>query len=301
MLKITTIHPCEHAARFFLLEAGKTALLDVGQFFAAYEAVSKVKDALNGRKLDYIILTHSHYDHCGPLAYFRKAFPGVVVIGSPKCRDVLDKQSAKEKIAELCYGAAEDLLGTRDTCPPFIYDGFCVDKVVTTGDVLDLDGAKLEFFLSPGHTICSMGMIDREDGILLPSETTGVYQDGTVIDVTPLKGFQMSVDSIDYVLSLDFKKAIIPHHGDLGWEDPKEFFRQARESLFELREIICGCGEKGMSDDEIYDYCKKNIYDARGYAELNLPLTAFSANFHPMIQMFKREFPERFAAQQVNA
>ena len=63
----------------------KTGLLDCGMAYCGEKMVEKLARRLaeNGReKLDYIILSHSHYDHMGALPYVRRRFPEAMVCGS---------------------------------------------------------------------------------------------------------------------------------------------------------------------------------------------------------------------------
>ena len=48
----------------FLLDNGTTSVLyDTGFAFNGYAIAENIKKVLGSRKLDYILLTHSHYDH----------------------------------------------------------------------------------------------------------------------------------------------------------------------------------------------------------------------------------------------
>ena len=81
-MNVKCIYPEKNGCSSFLILEEKTALIDVGLLYCQEEMVRKTKEQLCGRKLDYIILSHSHYDHVGALTYFRKAFPDAKVIAS---------------------------------------------------------------------------------------------------------------------------------------------------------------------------------------------------------------------------
>ena len=86
----------------FLIDDGTTSILyDSGFAFTGYKLADNIKNALGKRELDYIFLTHSHYDHAAGSAYVKKVFPGAKVVagaGSVKssagtytaCTDVMD-------------------------------------------------------------------------------------------------------------------------------------------------------------------------------------------------------------------
>ena len=62
------VHPGDSG---FLLDDGQTAILyDSGFAFTGYAVADKIKTILGARPLDYIFLTHSHYDHAlGSVAF----------------------------------------------------------------------------------------------------------------------------------------------------------------------------------------------------------------------------------------
>ena len=66
----------------FLVDDGKTAILyDSGFAFTGEAVAEKIAAALGDRSLDYIFLTHSHYDHALGAAYVLRAYPDKVVGG----------------------------------------------------------------------------------------------------------------------------------------------------------------------------------------------------------------------------
>ena len=65
-----------------ILGSEKTALIDCGMAYCGERMTENLAERLasSGReKLDYIILSHSHYDHMGALPYVMRIFPDAVV------------------------------------------------------------------------------------------------------------------------------------------------------------------------------------------------------------------------------
>ena len=67
---------------FLLLTEGHAALVDSGYAFCAGEMVEKIRQNLGERRLDYILLTHSHYDHASGSPNAAEAFPEARVVAS---------------------------------------------------------------------------------------------------------------------------------------------------------------------------------------------------------------------------
>lgn len=104
----------------------------------------EICSALNGRRLDAIVLTHKHFDHVGAARELRDK-TGAVVIAS-----AIDAPSIESG------GASVDDRKT-DPCP--------VDSPVGDGDVVKIGNMAWKVILTPGHTQGSMCLfLDPEFG-----------------------------------------------------------------------------------------------------------------------------------------
>ena len=91
----------------------KTALYDTGMAYCADGIIRNIRKALSERgfeKLDYILLSHSHYDHVAALPYLQEAFPDAISCGSEKCRKVFASEGARKTMTRLSENA-RDLFG----------------------------------------------------------------------------------------------------------------------------------------------------------------------------------------------
>ena len=103
----------------FLIDDGKTAILyDSGFAFTGYAVADKIKAYLGSRELDYIFLTHSHYDHALGSVYALKYWPGAKVVAGEYAVKIFSKPTAKALMRELdrkfanknAVGEYEDLI-----------------------------------------------------------------------------------------------------------------------------------------------------------------------------------------------
>ena len=156
-----------------------TAMIDCGMAFCAGGTIQRVKDALKGKTLDYILFSHTHYDHIGALPYFKKEWPLVRVITSAAGAAVLLKDTLRRVIRELSLVAAERHGITLDTA--YNDDVFQGDIIVEDGDRIDLGGLTVEVFETPGHTRDSLSFLIPELELFIVNETVGVLlPDGTL-------------------------------------------------------------------------------------------------------------------------
>ena len=68
----------------YLILDEKTALMDTVDARCMEEWSKNVETALDGRKLDYIVVQHMEPDHSGSLAYAMEKYPEAVIVGNAK-------------------------------------------------------------------------------------------------------------------------------------------------------------------------------------------------------------------------
>lgn len=68
----------------YLIMDEKVALMDTVDARGQEEWSKKVEEALEGRKIDYIVVQHMEPDHAGSLAYAIEKYPEAVVVGNAK-------------------------------------------------------------------------------------------------------------------------------------------------------------------------------------------------------------------------
>ena len=67
---------------YFIDGGRKTLLVDTGTGFNPEPSLNSIRKLLNNRRLDYLVLTHRHFDHVGGMARIIKEFsPGRILMG----------------------------------------------------------------------------------------------------------------------------------------------------------------------------------------------------------------------------
>jgi glyoxylase-like metal-dependent hydrolase (beta-lactamase superfamily II) len=113
----------------------------------------KILKALAKRKVDYIVLTHCHYDHTGALPTLARKTGAKVVAHRFDADAIFDRHIS---------GAPLPRVGFK---PP------SVAWAVEEGDVIPVGTAQLKVIHTPGHTIGSMCLYDEEGHILIAGDT----------------------------------------------------------------------------------------------------------------------------------
>ncbi len=269
----------------FLIDDGKTSILyDTGFGFTADEMAEKIKAYLGGRSLDYIFLTHSHYDHALGSAYILKHYPQAKVVAGEYTAKIFTRDGAKKTMKELDNSfAAISGYGEYE----FPGDNLRVDIPVKDCDVINAGDMTFTAISLPGHTKCSVGFYCEEKKLLLSTETLGVYDGESYLVPSFLVGYEMSLASIKRAKELDIKYLLSPHYGLLTEEQTAYFLENMFNATVSLAEFIVSRLKANMPKEEIIEDFK-NTY-RKGYIKTIYPIDAVSLNTSIMIDLVRRE------------
>ena len=195
----------------FLIDDGKTAIMyDSGFAFTGYKVADKIKDILCSRGLDYIFLTHSHYDHALGSVYAKRYWHGAKVVAGEYATKIFAKPTAKAVMRDL-----DSKFATKCGVTDYedLIDELAVDIPVKDGDVINAGDMEFITLNLPGHTKCSVGYYCPETKLLLGCETIGVFNGSDDVVPSYLVGYKMTIDSIERVEKLDIDNILIPHYG----------------------------------------------------------------------------------------
>ena len=269
----------------FLLDDGKTAILyDTGFGFTGFKVAENIKRILGDRPLDYIFLTHSHYDHALGSAYILRHYPDAKVVAGAYAADIFARDGAKKTMKELDSKYAAKC-GITDY--EFLGDKLRVDIPVNDGDVIDVGDMSYEVLYLPGHTRCCVGYYCKEKGLLLSNETLGVYDGGKTIVPSYLVSYADSIASIERVEKLDIKYILAPHYGILSKEQSEFFISNMKKASEKVARDILHSLENGRSDEKIIADFKAEYW--HGYIKEIYPEDAVNLNTLIMIKLIKKE------------
>jgi glyoxylase-like metal-dependent hydrolase (beta-lactamase superfamily II) len=66
---------------FLIKTSNNNLLIDTGSKWFRKKLVRNIKKVLGCSKIDFLILTHTHFDHCQNAAFIRREFGGKIVVG----------------------------------------------------------------------------------------------------------------------------------------------------------------------------------------------------------------------------
>lgn len=179
------------------LGRGQTALVDSGYATHAPQTLELVAHLLQGRRLDLLVNTHIHSDHCGGNAALQQAHGCRTLIPAAEARAVRDWD--EDALSYIACG---------QQCPRF---GF--DAVIAAGDTLTLGALEWQVLGAPGHDPHSLILYCPAERILISADA--LWENGFGVIFPELKGesgFAEARATLEQIARLDLR-LVIPGHG----------------------------------------------------------------------------------------
>ena len=269
----------------FLIDDGVTAVLyDTGFGFTGYSVADNIQRILGNRPLDYILLTHSHYDHALGSAYIRKRYPQVQIVAGAYAQSIFRKPTARAVMRDLDRKAAAS---HGITAYEDLIDELRVDLPVRDGDIITCGRMRFEAVELPGHTKCSVGYYLAENQLLLTTETLGVYCGAGTFLPSFLVGCQMSLDSIQKAGNLKIQQMLFPHYGIVSGQEVRDCLVQGEQCIRQVCRLILELLTLGKTTAEILEQLTQLFYTDQ--VKPAYPYDAFRMNTEIMINLVRKE------------
>jgi len=255
----------------FILDAGEPVLFDPGvsAFGPLYLKELAARFGARVRESLLILLTHSHFDHCGAAPYLLRAIPCARVGCSPHAADVLQKEKAIALIRSFNAEYEERMQGElqgQDTS----FDALPVSLRLSEGDAVKLAGGTLEVFETPGHTKDCLSYLWQEQGILFAGEAAGVYADGEFHSVF-LSDYASYISSIRKIMKIAPDALCVAHAGVLeGAAAVADYLSASLSAAEAYREKLERSLERHNDDiEKVVEEITRQEWDSRSDQPIN--------------------------------
>lgn len=218
----------------------KNMMIDAGVNLLGPRYFTSIKDIFGDTgHLNYLFLTHSHYDHIGATYYLKKHIPSLRIGAHERVAGLLQKQSVLEMMNRLS-GNHVDLLKYNTAGEDLTLRPFEIDIRLKQGDEFDLGGLTCRVYEVPGHTRDSLAFYIPEIKALFASEAAGVLQGetGSEIQAEFLASYRDYIDSLKFMISLKPEIVCLGHGWVLTHEDAADFLERALVETFRYRKLI---------------------------------------------------------------
>ncbi|HPV40468.1 MAG TPA: MBL fold metallo-hydrolase [Spirochaetota bacterium] len=235
----------------------------------------------DANRLNYLFITHSHYDHLGAAFYLKQKIPGIAIGAHERVAPLLQKDSVlamMNRLSEIQRAMFKDIAGNEDLAiRPMSFD-----LSLKEGDEFDLGGLTCRVYEVPGHTRDSLAFYIPQLKALFPGEAAGVPQgrEGIEPQVEFLSSFDDYLASLDKMIALAPAMICIGHGWVLTDDDASGFLARSRAATFEYRKLI----EQYINDahgdiEKATETMARKEYDEKGtiYQERNAYLTNLTA------------------------
>lgn len=270
-----------------ILGERSAVLLDCTVSFCAPETVENIKARLDGRALDAIILSHSHYDHATGLPWLQRAFPGTSIYAHPYVREVFSKPNALETIHKMCLNA-QRLYGADYTGGNFDDAALQVTLPLVDGQEFPFDDDVLRILFTPGHTKDSLSVDFPAENVAWLCETLGVIRPDGRVQPCFLSGYQSALNSVDRIAALGPRQFMLSHTQEpLTMEQSTGYLTASRTAIVESADLIRRLFEEGRDYGGIFEGYAVQYWSER-YRPV-WPYEAFSINAAAAIRVALRE------------
>ena len=186
------------ANNILFTDSESATLVDSGYVTHQAQTLSLVQNALNGRKLDRLVNTHLHSDHCGGNNHLQAHYTQLETLippGEAKAVAIWDAEA-------LSYEA------TGQLCPRFKFEG-----VLKAGQTLRMASLNWEVHAAPGHDPHSVILFDPTHKILISADALWANGFGVVFpELEGVDAFHEVAQTLDLIESLK-PLWVIPGHG----------------------------------------------------------------------------------------
>jgi len=214
----------------------KRAIIDTSGPLEAERFVTRIKKL--DLKPDILILTHSHWDHAGGTTVFQENFPNIEVFAAKPAIESLKNNSIYN---ESFSDAITDLRP--------------IDNItsVKERDTIDLGGMELLIYETPGHTNCSISILDQKNMILYSGDALGYLWEHFVFPpiMPPEFSQEKLLSTYKKVKKIEYSGIACAHYGVLT-EDAALFLPTgAKLGYIFWRDFFISLFEKNRTTEEV--------------------------------------------------
>ena len=191
------------------------------------EQISYDENTDHGHEISRLVITHSHFDHCGAVPYLLSAFPRLKTAASMETKNVFSNERAIRFIEKENNKISKSLgMGRGFVETEIDFTSLDVDIVLDDGGRYEgwTDLGVMEIIITPGHSKCSLSLWFPEHKYLFVSDAAGFFGGPDNIFPFALNNILWQVDDVERFRKLAPEVMAFGHFGMLTDRDIESFF-----------------------------------------------------------------------------
>jgi len=193
-------------------------------------------------KLKYLVVSHSHFDHCGAVPYLKRKFPHIQILASAHAEKIFATEKTVNYIA-FTNKFPIDSLGLQSEYEKLNlkFDGIHIDRIITEKDIIDLgNGIEVHFLEVPGHTRCSIAVYIPRLQALFPADAAPppAQDSNTIFFPGPQYNFGLYRQSIERLSTLDVDIFASEHYGVVTGVQARQLLQEGLRQTERFQNLI---------------------------------------------------------------
>jgi glyoxylase-like metal-dependent hydrolase (beta-lactamase superfamily II) len=221
---------------------------------------------IDDRRIDTILILHSHFDHVGIVPFFKRRNRDIKVFASRRAWEILEMDRTIDTINRFNEMTARRL--SIPALPPWCDTQWRTDvsgEIVSEGDTIDLGSVRVSIVETPGHSSCSLSAHVSELKALFPSDSGGIPFENIIVS-SGNSNYTQYQNSLEKLGHFDVEYYCADHYGYVTGTEAASFisqsidaaraFRRRMESAYKRTGEIDAAVSLMMSDmgDELDEY-----------------------------------------------
>ena len=221
----------------YLIEAGKKCLIDSGSREGAPHIIKTLKE-MSAFPPDYVIITHSHWDHSQGVPLLRKKAnqeqKTFEVFASEKAIPLLEDQSYNNVFKTTKFDNITDVSPLKE------------------GDIVDLEGLMLEIIDVPGHSKDHIALYDESNKNIFLGDSIGIkIGDNAFLSpiMPPFWDTNEFYTTLEKLKQIPFESVCLDHFGYIYGDEAKSILDESRKITDQEWSIYEVAEQNGKLDD----------------------------------------------------
>ncbi|MBW2249988.1 MAG: MBL fold metallo-hydrolase [Deltaproteobacteria bacterium] len=215
------------------------AFLGGGMVHIVPEIIEQLKKfKIEEKKIQQIIILHSHFDHCGVVPFFKRRWTWAKITASQRAKELLAAPNVIETI-EFMNQALLKEKGREDQAKDLRleFTGINVEEVVKDDDIISCGDLTIEIIEVPGHSSCSIAAYVPEEKAMFASDAGGIPF-GDQIFTCANSNFDKYQESLKKMVGYEIDVYLAEHYGARTGKDANSFLKRSMDFAKEARAIL---------------------------------------------------------------